>query len=78
MRLLAVLGPDYAPLQPVGAGERVDALFGHGFAAFPQAPDLVLELVPDLLEGGLARAVECLIQDGMNDLVSGYRGEGGY
>src|SRR5919106_1456170 len=71
-------GPDYAPLQPVGAGERVDALLGHGFAAFPQPLHLVLELVPDLLEGGLARPVECLIEDGMHDLVSGYRCEGGY
>src|SRR5215213_4903508 len=78
LRLLAILGPDYAPLQPVGAGECVDALFGQGFAAFPQPPDLVLELVPDLLEGGLARPVERLIEDGMHDLVSGYRGEGGY
>src|SRR5215210_2925751 len=78
LRLLAILGPDYAPLQPVGAGECVDALLGHGFAAFPQPLHLVLELVPDLLEGCLARAVDCLIEDGMHDLVSGYRREGGY
>src|SRR5215204_3236784 len=77
LRLLAILGPDYAPLQPVGAGERVDALLGHGFAALPQPLHLVLELVPDLLEGGLARPVEGLAEDGVHDLVGGYGSEGG-
>src|SRR5215204_796379 len=78
LRLLAILGPDYAPLQPVGAGECVDALLGQGFAAFPQSLDLALELVTALLEGGLARPVECFIADRMHDLVSGYRREGGH
>jgi hypothetical protein len=48
----------------VGAGERVDALLGKGFAAFPQPSHLVLELVPDLLEGGLAGPVDGLIEIG--------------
>src|SRR5687767_6986696 len=78
LRLLAILSPDYAPLQSVEAGERVDALLGNGFAAFPQPLHLVLELVPDLFEGGLARPVECLIEDRMHDLIGGYRREGGY
>src|SRR5215210_5699508 len=78
LRLLAILGPDYTPLQSVGAGERVDALLGYGFAAFPPPLHLFFELVPDLLEGGLARPVEGLIEDGMHDPVSGNRREGGH
>ena len=69
---------DYAPLQPVRACERADALLVEGFAPLPQPLYLLFELVPDLLEGGLARPVERLKEDGVHDLVGRHRGQGGY
>ena len=61
--------------------ERANALMRCSVTGSPRSLNrlhLVLELVPDLLEGGLARPVECLVEDGMHDLVSGYRREGSY